>query len=118
MNHSMADWEALAVFLLLTIIWLANGAHAVDWISAAAVFFGFLYAQLAFELAEGAQWADPYSATTRMRRLFILKEATWVLTFAMIGSWPLLTGAVVFMGYPCVRARLRANQPSAIPPRP
>ena len=116
MKPSIQDWEALGVFFVLTAIWLVNGAHAVDWISAAAVFFGFLYAQLAFDIAEGGEHASPSQSNAHMRRLFVLKEATWLLTFAMLGSWPLLVGALMFIVYPAMRCRLRANPVRHVPP--
>lgn len=100
MVQRIAALESLVVFLILALIACVGEARLTDWSAAIAVFFGFLYSQISFDIAD-EQAADLTSdPRLRKHRLFILKESIWIVTFGLLGSWPLLAGAVMFKAYP------------------
>jgi hypothetical protein len=102
--------EALLVFLVLAGVVVASGAKPMDLVSAFAGFLTFLCTQNAFDMNEQlrALQTEALSAQHRYRNLFFLKEAVWVLTFILLGSYPLLASTGVFASYPWWRKKLRA----------
>lgn len=99
--------EALFVFSALCLIVWYSGGQAADWTSAAAVFLGFVYAQSSFEIAERDLQSRLSTETRRLRGIFMLKEVGWIVTFMLLGSWPLVFGALMFLSYPYVRSLTR-----------
>jgi len=109
MNKKVAILEVSAVFLALTLIACASGAKLTDWSASLAIFIGFIYSQLSFDLAEDRDVKAARNPCNKMRRLFVMKEAIWIATFAMLQSWPLLAGALMFMAYPYIRLAVRGR---------
>jgi hypothetical protein len=103
----IASFEAVFVFLTLCLIAWYSGSQPTDWTSAAAVFLGFVYAQSSFEIAERDLQSRVSTETKRLRGIFMLKEVGWIVTFMLLGSWPLVFGAVMFLSYPYVRLLTR-----------
>lgn len=95
-----------AILVLILVMWIASqGTGGVsDWSAACAVFLGFIHSQGSFDAAEGQLGLQGPSV---LQRIFIAKEAMWIATFALLGSWPLLAGAVVFISYPALRCWTR-----------
>jgi hypothetical protein len=108
MNKKIPVLEALIVVAILAVIAFAGGARFTDWSAACAVFFGFLHTQISFSLAEGRIEELPNAPGSLLKKIHLLKEATWITTFSLLGSWPLLGGAALFLFYPALRELLRA----------
>lgn len=107
MSKKIGYFEAAFVFLVLAGIAYLGGAKITDCSAALAVFLGFLHSQLSFDLADGrALQGRPL--TQRLKKVFMMKEVTWIATFAMLGSWPLLAGAMMFLSYPAIRSITRS----------
>jgi len=101
--------EAFLVLAVLSGVAWVSGARATDGLSALAGFLSFLCTQIAFDMDErlmGVQDDGP-SPQHRYRNLFFLKEGVWVVTFLLLGSYPLLASTGVFASYPWWRRRLR-----------
>ncbi len=109
MASRIVVWEALGVIMVLSLIAYLGGARITDWSAACGVFLGFIHTQMSFSLAEGRIEELPNSPGALLRKIHLLKEASWITTFSLLGSWPLLCGAVLFLCYPMLRVRLRPN---------
>jgi len=102
--------EALVVIVALGVIAYLGGSKFTDWTAAAAVFIGFLYAQLSFNIAEEkTATASEALEQARLKQVFVVKELLWIVTFAALGSYPLLVGAFLFMVYPATRTLVRGG---------
>jgi hypothetical protein len=101
--------EAFFVLIILGGVACASGGRAADGLSAFAGFLSFLCTQIAFDMNEQLQAAQDngISPQHRYRNLFFLKEGVWVVTFLLLGSYPLLASTAVFASYPWWRRRLR-----------
>jgi hypothetical protein len=105
--------EGLFVLCILTAVVIASGIHVVDILSALAGFLTFLCTQNAFDMnealraVEAAQQPDQH----RYRNLFFIKEGVWILTFILLGNYPLLASTGVFASYPWWRRKLRSSLP-------
>ncbi len=112
-NAHPARWVSVleAAFVLFSLLTIAayTGGQGRDWLATAAVFLTFLHAQLAFDF-EDSQKSLLKPAVQNFKwagRLFVTKEALWVVTFFMTGSWPLCVGSVIFATYPHWRKMVR-----------
>lgn len=99
--------EQLGVVAILTTMWCFNGCQMTDVITSGAVFLGFLYAQLSFDVAESIEGTHAGATRSSLRFLFMAKEGLWLLAFMAVQSWPLVFGSLLFSGYPLIRNRLR-----------
>ena len=107
MSRTIARTEAVIVFLILTLIAAIGGAKLCDCSSALAVFIGFIYSQLSFDIAEKS---NPLANAPRsLKQLYLLKELAWLITFILLKNWPLLIGATIFICYPYLRSWARTR---------
>ncbi|MGA1191430.1 MAG: hypothetical protein ACO3XO_04025 [Bdellovibrionota bacterium] len=94
--------EAVVVLGILSTIAVISGSQFTDWTASLAVFLGFLHAQHSFQVAQKIDALEvsgkgQFWVTTT---LHFCKEAIWITTFACLGCYPLLAGAVLFATYP------------------
>jgi hypothetical protein len=101
--------EAIFVLLFLVATAILGGGKISDWTSTVAVFFTFLHGQVSFALQESHEkLAVPSVSYYRWsKRYFITKELFWIVTFILMQSWPLLSGALIFATYPYWRCTFR-----------
>lgn len=109
MGCKVAFLEALVVFLALWLVAYTGGAHATDYLASTAVFLGFIYSQMSFDLADAHPMHSTENPCAKMKNVYLLKEATWILTFGLLGSWPLFVGAIMFISYPMIRSLTRGK---------
>lgn len=103
--------EAALVSIILSVSAILSGGKLTDWIGAAAVLLTFMHGQLSFDLQE-SQEQLPQATVPSFKwsgRLFIAKEALWLVTFMMLGAWPLFVATLIFAAYPAWRRWLRSR---------
>lgn len=109
-RESMFEIALVVVVLAPSVI--VPGCRPVDFLAATAVFLTFLCTQLSFDMNEelvakgGVEHRNGY----HYPQLFLVKEAMWVLTFAVLGNLPLVASTVVFASYPHWRRWVRGQR--------
>ena len=98
--------EAVGVLAVLIAIAIFSGSRLTDWTATLAVFLGFIHVQQSFKLAESLDKLRPSRASRSrfVRLLHCSKESVWIITFASLGSYPLVAGSVLFFLYPIWRS--------------
>lgn len=111
----MKTWQAetVVVALILSVVVLATGGHAREWVGACGVLGSFLHGQVSDRLAESeaARVAPSVSCHRWSGRYFFLREVAWFAYFASGRCWSALVGCVVFLVYPAWRRWWRARNP-------
>lgn len=104
--------EAAVVATVMAAVAALTGGTAVQWLSAAAVLFSFMHAQVAERMAEHqARAVKPDVECWRWsRRYFLGKELAWCAVFTLTKAWPALAGVAVFLAYPAWRRLHRSLQ--------
>lgn len=109
------QFEAVvAVFVVASTTFL-TATRTIDWIACAAVIATFRHGQIADRMVE-AQRALPIPTVHCYRiavRYWVLKEALWIVFFAIQGSYAAIVGAVLFAFYPAWRRFWRSVHPRA-----
>lgn len=98
-------FEVAVVALVLFGVAAATGGAMIQWLSATAVLFSFMHAQVADRMTElQALAVRPDVPCWRWsRRYFYAKELLWCAVFTIGGAWPALAGVGLFLAYPAWR---------------
>ena len=115
----MKTWhfELAVVATVLSIVVLATGAAAVEWLGAAAVTLTFAHAQVADRLAErdAAREKPSVDCHRWATRYLVTKECLWLVYFVMHHSWSALAGVGLFLAFPVWRKWWRKRKPLVLP---
>lgn len=109
--------EATSVACVLFSTAILTGGTFVQWISALAVLFTFMHAQVSERMAEiQSLKVKPEVYCYRWStRYFYAKEVLWCAVFSLTGAWPALVGVGLFLLYPIWRRWWRRYNPLWIP---
>lgn len=117
----MRTWQAegAVVGVALASVAVASGGSWREWVGALAVQLTFHHAAIAERMQErqslrSAPDVECYRWSTR---LFVGKEALWLVYFLASQTWSALAGVVLFLAYPAWRRCWRSIHPAAASPR-
>lgn len=82
------------------------GTHWHEWLGALAVWLTFGYVSISFRLQEAEAEREHQAGDVlvechwKAKYYFIAKELTWLLLFAILGSYTSMAGVFIFLAYP------------------
>ena len=90
-----------------------TGGSVVEFVGAAAVFLGFMHAEIADRMVEreARRPVAEIECYPWARRYFLAKELLWLSYFIAHKSYAALAGVAVFVVYPLWRAWYRRRFP-------
>ena len=102
-------FEATVVLIALLAQNLLNDHSAKELIATAAVFFGFMHAQVSSRMQEkeSEKTVPDVECWKWSNRYFVAKEIFWIAFFIVSQSYSALIGCVIFAVYPIWRKYYR-----------
>lgn len=99
-------FESLFVAAVLVMVVAVFGKHWHEWLGALAVWLTFGHTCIAFRLQEAEEEREAQAGDVlvechwKAKYYFIAKEITWLLLFAILGSYTSMAGVFLFLAYP------------------
>ena len=106
--------EAAVVAIVLIATVVSTGGSLKEWVGSLAVFFTFMHAQVANDMAEAQEDMPKPSVACypKARQYFFAKEFLWLVYFTLSQTWAALAGVFVFLMFPMWRKYYRARMKS------